>query len=871
MMNLCLFIFLFGAQATQYFDFTVRPHQTGAYQAEAGIVIDGNSARLAAASDWRAPGWAARIRFTVHNETLLQLEEYPVHVDLSRLPHELFDIAAIDGSDLRLVDAAGNAITHMWLENWDFIARTGDLWFQLPTLPPGTTTIELYFGNESAPPMGSWKSVFTYSSLKYGAWWPFPGTSQLAAAAFDSARVQVGTANPVDLAASPVTFAADPGVIAANGPYSMAGDLNASDTPVPFSMAGTAFAFPAQRGTDMLLVFSPFGTAHVELRQAGTVLAQETVGQFASVTISTDIPTGTYQLISDSPVVAYHYTSDGYDGHPLVPAATELWGAALGVVYVAALEDDTHLTVYRSDIAVTTHTLSRDAVLTLSYGASAGSGPGLRLVADRPIGALSQADGTGGESVAFLPPVLLAREFILPRAASYVAITPTAPSVVCRVRDVLGNPVAESTGGAVPPPYPNKILFGALPAGARIACTEPVAAYWEDSALGDERHLLSVKDHRPFVWPEPRLESVPGDFDSHYVRGPASVTTPLLTVPHRILAWKSIDFLTPSARPEGTRLQFQASTDDGTTWQIFDGTAWRPAAAGEAMDPGYLAAGFPRLPPEPFLMLRVFLSGDGSITPVLGPMAVTYTYEEGAARLRFGTIDGPVRQGIPFIVTLFAEDEDGRVLEGYDDSVLLSAGSVRMLPAHHDSFLAGRADFHVVMLDAGENVQIMATDGQASGVSNAFRVEPSQGALLEKTAGDGQWGLAGEKLPVPLVVRLLDAEGNPLAAMPVTFTSATGSFEGFEGGTATVETSFDGYAAAAFIPALGINTITAVHGDLTPVEFTARGDDPNYTPKNAKGSTCSATPGSTGKTRIALPVFALLLLLRMGRRKTRTK
>ena len=858
---LWFWICLFGAQATQYFDFTIRPHQTGAYQVDPGIIIEEQSARLVNADNWRAPGWTARIRFAVRNETLLQLEEYPVHIDLSQLPNELFDIATIDGADLRLVDASGNAITHMWLENWDFIARTGDLWFQLPTLPPGSTTIELYFGNETDPPLGSWQQVFTYSSLKYGAWWPFPGTSQLSAAAFESARVQVGTAGvAVDLLPSPQTFSAEPGIISANGPYSMDGDLNASDAPVPFSMAGTAFTFPAQRGTDVILVFSPFGTAHVELRQAGNVLAQETVGQFTSISMNVDIPLGTYQLISDSPVLAYHYTSEGFDGHPLVFASTELWGAALGTVYVTALEDNTQLTVYRSDIAVTTHTLSRDTILTLSYGASAGSGPGLRLLADRPIGALSQADGTGGESVAFLPSMFLSREFILPRAASYVAVTLTQPSATCRARDTLGNLLTEITGGAVPPPYPNKILFGALPAGARITCTVPSAIWYEDSVLGDERHLLTVKDHRPFVWPQPLLESSLDDFDPLYFDGPATITTPLLTIPHRIRSWLGIDFMSPTDRPRGTSLRFQVSLDGGNTWQIFDGIQWKPATTGETMEPGYLTAGFPHLSPEPTLMLRAFLAGDGAQTPVLGPMALRYEYDEGAAQLRFAPIEGPVKQGVPFVVTVFAEDENGRILEGYNDSILLSAGSVRMLPTHHDGFVAGRADFYVVMLDAGENVQIMTTDGQVSGLTEPFDVIPSSAAALEKIAGDGQWGYIDEPLPIPLVVRLVSSDGSPLSTMPITFAASGGAFDGFDTPTAVVETNFEGYAAVKFIPALGMNSITVTHDNLPPVNFTVRGDDRNYVPQNAQGSTCHSAPGVRTLAPIFLPLFFMLLL-----------
>ncbi|PKN45895.1 MAG: hypothetical protein CVU59_07690 [Deltaproteobacteria bacterium HGW-Deltaproteobacteria-17] len=865
-----LFSLLLGAQNILYFDFTERPFQAGEYVLTGNVVVEGTSARLADVTDWHLPGWSARIEFFVQNAAQVQLEEYPVHVDLSLLPAEIFDIAAIDGADLRLVAADGSEITAMWLENYDFIARSGDLWLQLPTLPTGQTRIYLYLGNDAASGVGSWQEVFRYTSLKYGAWWPFPGTSQVSIAAFEPVRVQIGAGGPVDAVSQPQIVSADPGLVAANGPYSLAGDLNASDIPVPFSMVGTAFTFPAQRGLDVIEVFSPFGVAQIQLMQGDVVLASATVNHLQSQSLSVDIPTGSYRLLSDSPVVAFHWTSDGYDGHPLVPASSELWGAALGTVYVTALEDNTSLTVYQSDIAVTTHTLSRDAVLTLSYGATLGSGPALHLVADRPIGALSQGDGSGGESVAFLPGQLLAREFVLPRAVSYLAVAATEPSTLCATSTADGTPLAEVITEATPRPYPNKLLYGALAAGTRLACSAPVAVYQEDAVLGDERHLLSVKDHRPFVFPEPEMEVVMSAALPHFDPGPGIITTPELVVPHQITRWESIEFLAPSERPAGTSLQFQVSTDAGVRWQVFDGLSWREATtADEAMEPGYLVAGFSQLEVTRSLQLRSFLVGDGADTPVLGPIAVSYRYDEGASRLRFDPIPDPQTQGVPFPVTISALDADGQLLEGYNSPLLLSAGETRMFPTRHDGFVNGQAVFYVVIQDAGQGITILASDGQSTATSDPFDVVAVAAAELVKITGDGQWGYDDEPLPIPLVVRLVDTQGTPLAAYPVTFTADGGSFDGDDDGTMTVETGFSGYAAVTFTPGLGPNVVTATHGELAPVVFSVRGDERHPTLYDAAGSTaCSSRPGRAGGPAPALLFLAALVLL-LHRRRAR--
>ncbi len=235
--------------------------------------------------------------------------------------------------------------------------------------------------------------------------------------------------------------------------------------------------------------------------------------------------------------------------------------------------------------------------------------------------------------------------------------------------------------------------------------------------------------------------------------------------------------------------------------------------------------------------------------------------------LRFSPVSSPQTQGVPFAVTLEALDADGALLAGYNEPILLSAGTQRMQPTRHEGFVNGQAVFYVVILDAGTEVTMLASDGQATAVTDPFVVVPVAAARLDMIAGDGQWGLEGEPLAYPLVVRLVDAQGTPLAGYPVTFSADSGSFGG-DVATTTVETGFTGYAAVSFAPGLGKNVVTVTHGELAPVVFNVRGDERNPTYDDAAGSTaCTSAPGrtrGTGPFPLLLAVFALFLHRRRG-------
>jgi hypothetical protein len=93
-------------------------------------------------------------------------------------------------------------------------------------------------------------------------------------------------------------------------------------------------------------------------------------------------------------------------------------------------------------------------------------------------------------------------------------------------------------------------------------------------------------------------------------------------------------------------------------------------------------------------------------------------------------------------------------------------------------------------------------------------------AVLEGISGDGQSALVGTSLPDPLVVRVRDAGGNPVAGLAVAWVPGTG---GGSLAPATSTTGADGLASTAWTlgTVAGTNTATAVVSGVGTVGFTA--------------------------------------------------
>jgi hypothetical protein len=97
---------------------------------------------------------------------------------------------------------------------------------------------------------------------------------------------------------------------------------------------------------------------------------------------------------------------------------------------------------------------------------------------------------------------------------------------------------------------------------------------------------------------------------------------------------------------------------------------------------------------------------------------------------------------------------------------------------------------------------------------------PGTAASLVLISGDGQSAAAGSQLPDPVVVRLVDAQGNPLEHGAVAWVVGAG------GGSVTPgsgETDRDGFASARWTmgSSAGSNTLSAVASGVGIVTFTA--------------------------------------------------
>lgn len=118
---------------------------------------------------------------------------------------------------------------------------------------------------------------------------------------------------------------------------------------------------------------------------------------------------------------------------------------------------------------------------------------------------------------------------------------------------------------------------------------------------------------------------------------------------------------------------------------------------------------------------------------------------------------------------------------------------------------------------------LLAASGLSCGDDDPL--EPPTPTTLEKLTGDEQTGLVSEALPDPLVVRVLDQTGRPIAGVSVTWMAQGGGSVSPE----TVPTDAAGLASAVRVlgETAGEQTTTAEVSGLegSPVTFTSTAVD----------------------------------------------
>lgn len=294
------------------------------------------------------------------------------------------------------------------------------------------------------------------------------------------------------------------------------------------------------------------------------------------------------------------------------------------------------------------------------------------------------------------------------------------------------------------------------------------------------------------------------------------------------------------------------------------------------------------------VLVRWSAEGGGSVTPAesttdvrgrastqrtLGPQPTTYftiaTVEGVAEPVTFTSTGLTARlvitSQLPAIATsgvalspqptLQLQDADGTPIarEGVIVSVQIASGGGTLTGATTaTSDASGEVAFTDLAIrgSPGTRRLIFAADAFAPATSAPIALGVGAPASIELVAGDDQAAGVGEPVPVPPSVRVRDADGNPLAGIPVTFTPTEG--EGTVVGGTPV-TDDDGVAAVGewrLGTEAGANELSAeVAGqDLegSPVVFsataTAGGVSATETSVEASPATITASAGSSAAT-----------------------
>jgi adhesin/invasin len=213
-------------------------------------------------------------------------------------------------------------------------------------------------------------------------------------------------------------------------------------------------------------------------------------------------------------------------------------------------------------------------------------------------------------------------------------------------------------------------------------------------------------------------------------------------------------------------------------------------------------------------LFLISCGGDELLLPAEGEPA-TLAIVDGDGQT--GPIGGQLAE--PLVVRV--SDTRGRPVAGATVAFAPIAGSVAPETATTDGDGLALTQWS---LGAGTgNQQVNASvPGSTPLLSVLFNATASAGAArgLIIVSGNGQSGPAGGTLPLPLVVRLLDGSGNPIAGGAVSWVIGAG---GGSVDPAASTTAPDGTTSAVWTlgPGLGSNTLTAVVSGVGTVQFSA--------------------------------------------------
>ena len=201
-------------------------------------------------------------------------------------------------------------------------------------------------------------------------------------------------------------------------------------------------------------------------------------------------------------------------------------------------------------------------------------------------------------------------------------------------------------------------------------------------------------------------------------------------------------------------------------------------------------------------------------------------------------------------LTAEVRDQLGRVMEGV---------AVAWSSEQPEIFTVNGAGVVTAVSNGSGTVQASLGSLSATGTVTVAQVA----SAIEAVSGDGQSGLAGDVLPEPVVVRVLDSGGAPVAEMTVTFEPGEGH------GTASPATAVsdaDGQAQATWMlgEPIGTQTLTASVAGGPSTTFTATALAPRVTLDSGAGSAPEGGVVTLGLTVDPVPESAIRVRYTLG-------
>jgi hypothetical protein len=483
--------------------------------------------------------WAYRKCFDVdHTAPGAQNEtEYQIYFDTDTQSLVNAGRMQADGSDIRFLDSDENILTHYIADDMNTLSTR--IWLEMDNIDAGTTEeICMYYGNSGAANVESREEVFTYQNqedIYYVVQESANGTTtefvsytdnnNIAIDTYTGIRDQYDADSHIFPTPNLATIDQETG-IAVTDPISAGYNVDGTDNIVPASFAGTSFVYRMDRGTNEFSFLSPWCSADVVVRNENENIVTGgsfTTTQGVAYNLATDNGTTTgiandsaviVEVTNGCPILATHHTDTGGDSFVMVPAAEEWYGVGSSSVEIAALNDNTNVTLYRSSGSSSTYTLNRGENVSVNDPGSQGSDPAHRVVADDLVGVKSIADGDGLEAATFLPVSEMGYRYYFPENIQYITIatreglTTTVDLYNDATSCGIGTPDDTDTVTASAN-YPGKVYFGSttngvnIAQGACIVADNPIYAYYEEASANDEHNAWNEVQNKQYIYPTP--------------------------------------------------------------------------------------------------------------------------------------------------------------------------------------------------------------------------------------------------------------------------------------------------------------------------------------------------------------------------------